>query len=172
MVFLTSRWLEREIRAHAKSSRLLQWPNSESFSLSNNLLIRVLISHSYLINRYASNNSIQSGEDAFLSLLEQGSDTLDLLGIFLNFVEIALATRNDNTIQIYTNCTSSKFENWKLIHTLTGVLDFAMYLCSMTCRLLPWTGIRIIIAFCLALKTVTRMCGTWRTGSGCQLWYC
>lgn len=135
-------------------------------------MIPVLVSHSCFIIRYASNNSIQSGEDTLLSLLEQGSHTLDLLYIFLILVEIALATRNDNTIQIYTNCTSSKFEDWKLIHTLTGVLDFAMYLCSMTCPLLPWTGIRIITAFFHVPKTVTLMCGTWRTGSGCLLSFC
>ena len=34
--------------------------------------------------------------------------------------QIALATRNSNTIQIYSNCASSKFEDWKLVHTLSG----------------------------------------------------
>ena len=39
----------------------------------------------------------------------------------VNLVEIALATRNSNDILVYDTWKSSKFEDWKLVHTLTGV---------------------------------------------------
>lgn len=39
----------------------------------------------------------------------------------VDLVEIALATRNSNDILVYDKCNSSKFEDWRLIHTLTGV---------------------------------------------------
>ncbi|KAK8796619.1 hypothetical protein WA588_000912 [Blastocystis sp. NMH] len=34
--------------------------------------------------------------------------------------QVALATRNSNDIYVYNTCHSSNFENWKLIHTLSG----------------------------------------------------
>ncbi|KAM7455573.1 hypothetical protein BLSTO_03672 [Blastocystis sp. subtype 1] len=34
--------------------------------------------------------------------------------------QIAIATRNSNDIFIYENCCSSRFEDWKLLHTLSG----------------------------------------------------
>lgn len=39
----------------------------------------------------------------------------------VNLVEIALATRNSNDILVYETGKSSKFEDWKLIHTLIGI---------------------------------------------------
>ena len=36
-------------------------------------------------------------------------------------VEIAVASRNSKDIVIYGNCNSPQFEDWKLLHTLSGV---------------------------------------------------
>lgn len=40
---------------------------------------------------------------------------------FDNSVEIAVASRNSKDVLIYGNCNSPRFEDWKLLHTLTGV---------------------------------------------------
>lgn len=64
---------------------------------------------------------MQSGEDGFVSLLECRQNSYIHSLPILIVIEIAIATRNSNDIFIYENCCSPRFEEWKLVHTLSGV---------------------------------------------------
>lgn len=72
--------------------------------------------------RNATYDRVQSGEDGFVSLLECRQNSYVPSIRSLTVIEIAIATRNSNDISIYENCCSSRFEEWKLLHTLSGVL--------------------------------------------------